>query len=413
MAKVREIDLTGAEDETPQEEQGDELASVLAELGGKGVLRWNIYCLSPKEKYGHVATWESGEEVSIARIAKEFGAGEFRVRAFDERGRVAGGKNVKISALLEAKAKKEEIVQAQPQGLGMMEMLTFMNTSQANQQAAARDMMQQMMQMQMQAMQSQTALLTAVLGRPQASNGLDAPALISMMSGMRDMVAPKSDGVETLLKGLELGRSLEGGGSDGGTDFMTIAAKGLDVISNVVRSGNTLAPQRTRRPAQLPQPKPIVASVRREPQTPQTPVTQSVTQAVEKTPEEKTMLAKLQWIKAQTGALVIQAKRDSSPELYAAVFVDNIPNGITDEEILLRFQSDDAVAQLAALDSRVNEHREWFENFRQAVIEQMTDDEDEDEDDEHVEDEDEDDDEHEDDADREDDHEDSTGTTEE
>lgn len=366
MAKSKEIDLTdSATDE--QEETGDELSAVMAELGGKGILRWNIYCLAPKEKYGHVATWETGEEISLARIAKEFGAGEFRVRGFDEKGRVAGGKNVKISTLLEAKAKRDDPVPTPQPGLGMMEMLTFMSTMQASQQAASRDMISQMMQTQMQAMQSQTALLTAVLGRAQPSSGLDGPALIGMMSAMKDMVKPAdNNGVETLLKGLELGRSLEGNGGDG-TDFLSIAAKGLDVIGNVVKNSNAA---KARPPVPHPR-KPVQIRVV-EPNAP-LQVKPPAEQSPQPPAEQPRMTNKIHWLKMQATALCVQASRDKDPNLYAAVFVDNIPQDIEDEEVLERFSPEDAVSQLAIVEPRVAQYAPWFEKFRLAVIEQLTD----------------------------------------
>ena len=84
--------------------------------------------------------------------------------------------------------------------------------------------------------------------------------------------------------------------------------------------------------------------------------------------EEQPVLQKLQFVRAQINALLVQAARDRDPELYAAVMLDNLPDFITEDEILERFSAPDAIDTLIGLDSRVGQYRQWFEEFRRAVI---------------------------------------------
>jgi hypothetical protein len=70
-----------------------------------------------------------------------------------------------------------------------------------------------------------------------------------------------------------------------------------------------------------------------------------------------------------TTDLVKRAARGKDPELYAEVFLDNLPTFVTEEEIAQRFQDANAIAQLAQVNPAVAEHAPWFESFRQSVLE--------------------------------------------
>jgi hypothetical protein len=85
--------------------------------------------------------------------------------------------------------------------------------------------------------------------------------------------------------------------------------------------------------------------------------------------ENVKLLQQYNWLKAQVGHLVVQAARGKSPELYAEVLLDNLPPFITPGEILERLKVDDALTQLAQIDERVTQYAEWFEEFRDAVLE--------------------------------------------
>ena len=81
------------------------------------------------------------------------------------------------------------------------------------------------------------------------------------------------------------------------------------------------------------------------------------------------MMRKLQWLRAQINGLVHQAARRSDPILYANVLCDNLPDYITEAEIIERLQAPDALAQLSQLDQRVSRYAPWFDEFRTAALE--------------------------------------------
>lgn len=364
MAKELEIDET--------EERDAELEAAFAELGSNGAIRWTVYCMGPRDKVGHLATWEDG--MSIDRIAREFGAGQYKVRALGEDGKMlkGGARTLQISSnsLYERERQKAAIAPTvapvAPQSMGVAELLAFM-TSQN----------QQSMQMMQTMMQAQSNMVTAILSKPTpvaASNGLGAAEVVDMMSNMQTLMKPTDGGsaVDTLLKGIELAQSLGNGGSGGETDFLTLAAKGLDVVGSAIKSGQQptqQAPRKTRR-VNIKQVREVPARVANS-QTPKPVQTAPQPQKVE-TPEEIAVRNKLEWLKRQLAALLHQAKRDSAPELYAAVMLDNLPDFITDDELLRRFNDSSAISQLAMLAPEVLKYAEWFEQFRFAVIEQLS-----------------------------------------
>lgn len=367
MAKSKEVELpetTGVVEAESAEER--EFDSVMGELGGSAV-RWNVYCIFPRDKAGHCATWESGTEISLDRIAREFGAGEYKVRAFGSDGRVIGGKNVKISSNTQYEREKAKALlpQVAKPEMSMMEIIALMDRSQSN-----------MLQIMMANQKAQSDLLMALLMKPQplpASNGLDAPAVINMMASMKGMLSSgDGGGVDTLLKGLELGRSLDGP-ADGGTDFMSLAAKGLDVVGSALKhkNENPRPPPPMRKVAIKQQPK---AQIEKPEQTQPTAakVESEVKAEIPQTAEQTTMFKQLQWLKLQVNALLVQAKRDSDPALYAAVFLDNLPDFVSEEEIEERFKGADALTQLALVNSQVSQHSQWFDQFRLAVLEQLS-----------------------------------------
>ena len=79
----------------------------------------------------------------------------------------------------------------------------------------------------------------------------------------------------------------------------------------------------------------------------------------------------MQWLKKQLAVLVYQAKRDSNPQLYAAVLLDNLPDGLSEDLIREHFGDPTAVQKLAFVNPEVSSYTEWFEEFRVAVIEQL------------------------------------------
>src|SRR6185369_14667679 len=185
-----------------------------------------------------------------------------------------------------------------------------------------------------------------------------AMELVTMLKALQPEKSA-SDPVELLMRGLELGKSLGGGGSS----MMDVAREGLGILGPLINQQNQKPPASVARPAN--RATPALAA----------PVAEAAPVVPPVNPPEGAnvkLMSQLNWIRAQLNVLVHHAARDKSPELYAEVLLDNLPPFISPEEITEHIGAPDAIAKLAQLDARVNQHLAWFEGFRAAINELLS-----------------------------------------
>ena len=361
MAKAAEkIDDTeiklGADDDMEAGE-ADVLAALQA-LGGADEVKWQVSKTHPVDQAGYCTTYSSSE-LSLDRIRDEFGAGKYRIRGLNDKNRFIGGKNI---SLVNAKKAEVTLPVVKNDTPSFNDMIALMN-------ASAQRQMDMMIMMQ----KSQTDMLGAILGGKNNSPGYDPNAaqanMIAMMGVMKDLFKPSETGaVEMLMKGLELGKDL-GGGGESGTDWMGLAAKGFEAIKPALEMAAKAPPASNPRPVPRLPAQSVPAS-----QAPAQLESKTETQQPEKSAQGDNMnqLQMLNWIRAQVKTLAYQAGRKSDPELYAAVFLDNLPDGISEDDIYSQFSLPNALDTLAMINPAVNDFREWFEDFRKAVVEMLS-----------------------------------------
>lgn len=80
-------------------------------------------------------------------------------------------------------------------------------------------------------------------------------------------------------------------------------------------------------------------------------------------------MKQISWIRQQAKFLVLQASRQKSPELYAELFIDNLPEFLPEELVLAQMKDAGAVQKLGMLNGDVLKFAPWFEEFRRAVVE--------------------------------------------
>lgn len=347
----REIDIDADEEETELEK---DTISELLELG-QGEVRWKVDRISPADKAGHCTTYITGD-LSLDRIREEWGGGKFKITGIGPDGKYVARRTVAI-----VEPVKHPMLM-QPQN-NVAEIMAIVNSSR-------NDSSTMMMQM----MKSQSDLLAAVLSRPQPV-GPDPTQMqtnmLAMMASMRDIFKPEksTSDIELLMKGLELGREFGGGGGSGDTGWMDLLVSGMGMAKPLIQKAMEA-------PATIPTPiaprqRVIATTVPDAPNSP--PVVENPVKS-----EENPMLHLLSWLQRQIKALLVQAARDKDPELYAEVFLDNLPDDVTPELILKHFDDEKAIERLAAIDGGVLKYREWFESFRDSVIDMLAGSEDDD-----------------------------------
>jgi hypothetical protein len=305
-------------------------------------LKFTVHKLPSRagEREAYCMTY-SATDLSLDTIRETFGGGTFRITARNTQNQYQGSKRVSIIDLPKPPV---------PGGQG--EYLRAGERSNVESMALVMKMME-----------NQSNLLTSLLTRPPPAP-VAGPTALELVQLIKAMERKETDPVTTLLKGLELGKSLGGGGE---TNFLDVAMQGLSAVAPMIQA-QAAKPKVAQPPAPAALNAPAAAPAPVEPQ---------------KTEGEMLLLQKLNFLRVVTAQLVERAshgKREDGefvkdPDLYAEVFLDNLPEFISLDEIIERMKAPDALEQLAQINPAVKAHAEWFTAFRQAVLDSVEEDE--------------------------------------
>lgn len=329
----------------------------LRELGGDEVIQWTVFKVSsgPGGKGGYCGRFSSGD-LSLDMIRDTWGGGKYRIRGTDQARKWVTGasRTVELMDMPKAAGATPAPITPPQDFQGLAAILAAVKPS--------GDANAQMM-----------TLLTAIVNRPPppAPPQMGIGEILALIKEMRPESKGK-DSTELLMEGIRLGRDLAGGGGE--TGLMDIAARGLDMIAPIVKA-QALAPKAAPRIA-APAPALVLPAGAPETVAPGGPRSAAPAVPTAQPKEVDPMFEKLKWLRHQVRILIHQAARGGDPELYAAVLLDNLPDFITEEEMLERMSAPDAITQLAMLEPAVNTHAAWFEEFRQAVLGQFENDDD-------------------------------------
>lgn len=331
----------------------DDALAELRGLGAGGEYSYTVSRVSSedgKAKTGYCKTYTVGD-LSLDAIRDEFGGGKFKIRVLDAGKKYAGQTTVDIVGLPKVAAPVATVAPAADLA-GIAALLAATKPGDASAGVA------QIMAMMMKQQESTTTMIVAMMNRPVPTG----PTLTDLLALMNANKTEKTDPVALLLQGLELGKSLAGGGDDSG-GMLGVAKQGLELITPLVQQGL----EDRRAAATVPARRALVhtgPASTAEP-IPNATGTAPIVETAGVQPVD--VLKQLQWIKAQLNILVHHASRDKDPELYAEVMLDNLPGFISVEDIEKHIGAADAVAQLTRIDPRVAQFAPWFEKFREAV----------------------------------------------
>lgn len=340
--------------ELPEDEGGeDDALAELRGLGAGGDHRFTVSRVStePGRKAGYCKTYTVGD-LSLDTIRDEFGGGKFKIRVIDSAGKYVSQTTVDIVDLPKPAAAAAAVTAPGADLAGIAALLAAVKPGDGAGGIA------QIMTMMMAQQKATTDMIVGLMNRPVPQG----PSITDILSIMNANKTEKTDPVALLLQGLELGKTLAGGGDDGG-GMLGVAKQGLELITPLVQQG-----MEDRRAAIAANPRRLSAPKATAEVTPTATGVAPVASNVETAGAQPVnVLKQLQWIKAQLNMLVQHASRDKDPELYAEVMLDNLPDFISVEDIEKHIGATDAVAQLARIDSRVTQFAPWFEKFREAV----------------------------------------------
>ncbi|HYM34715.1 MAG TPA: hypothetical protein VET48_04915 [Steroidobacteraceae bacterium] len=336
----------------PEKDEADERD--LVELGGGATSgnRWVVKCIAPIAQAGHCCDIAAGE-LSLARIAEEYGPGKYEFRLLDPHGKYVEQRTV----TLRASSKLSNTAANQPS-------------------AESSPLLNPMVQLMLKQSEAQVAMLTNIL---QSALARPQPAVadpLDMMIKLKEFFQPNKGPteMETFLRGLEFGKDLQGGGGE--TNWLDLISQGVKHVGPLIANGIQSQTSALSGPQV-----PVESKITTQTNTARAPATvsdgeishrvssaQRTKEQIQPNNEANPMLKLISWLRMQANALVYQASRQRNPQVYAEVFVDNLPNYVPVDEMLKRMKEPNAIAQLAQFNPAVSQFPEWFETFRATVI---------------------------------------------
>lgn len=334
-----ELDEEGTDD-------ADEIRA-LSELDGSGDVRWNIHRTMPAAGAGWVGVLSTGE-LSLERIAQEFGVGKYRVKGSRPNGTIAGQRTITIAQV--PKSLQAPVV-ASPTAApsGIADYISLMEAKDKERHA-------NMLQWAAIIGPIATALLPSLFGNK-------GPTLAEMTATLTNLKALNGGTESQVSKLEELKQLLEvaqgiGGGNDKGSTWADIARDGVKALGDALPM---LAAARIPGMTPPPQIAAPVEQVQAQPIPPRPATAQP--QPKVQTP----MMQLLGWLKEQLAALTHQASLNKDPNLYADVVLDNLPE--VDPTMLRNMLAgDNWWATLVQFSPGVQPYPQWFAECREALL---------------------------------------------
>jgi hypothetical protein len=318
----------------------DSIEDLLTSLDGMDGGKVRVHKLATKPGEGSMLCDDYAKADFNPYVIREtFGGGKYRLTVFDEQNRIVNSKQIALAELPKTPAAPTPA--AQP---------------------AADTATHTVLSLLMKMLEGQQQTLTAILSKPApaAPVGHSLTDILALIKASES----KTDAVDTLLRGLEMGQRLGGGGDTG---MLDIGKSALDAIKTIAakQPATPAAPTMRRRATPNPAAAPLVEAPAPKP----TP---------EADPVQLDIAKKLQWLTVTTRGLVQRAARyqqsqgrDCAPALYAEVFLNELPPFVTYDEVAARFHDASSIAQLAQLVPEVLTYGAWFEEFRKEVLDNL------------------------------------------
>lgn len=218
-----------------------------------------------------------------------------------------------------------------------------------------------LMQQQKDQMNEFKELILQVAKPAAPSNQMDIVGIMTAMAGMFKVfqgMMPQpvnnGNGIELLIKGMEVMKDVQGGNGETGLLDVVKELVKSPLIENILQQKVLTAPT-----AATPAAAPRIAGP-----APASPGAPSIS-ATPKTEDENMIRQK--FIAGQINQLVMLAKQNKDPDLYAEVVLDNLPAFVSENDIKQVLANENIIEDMSKINPEVKNYEQWFLAFKNSV----------------------------------------------
>lgn len=289
----------------------------------------------------------------MSHLRDEYGGGSFLIEGRRSNGSWALKQAIDIEP---PKTKKEEYAQQQ-QGSEISSLIMAMNESNRQQSDLMREQMQQMqstmMQAQIDSAKNQSEMLMKMMeinatNKPESTGIKD---ILEMVTLMKSLEGDKSDPMEMLLKGMEMGKELGSGGDDNilQTALKTLGGPLVNMAEQMKQSPQQFPSQNP--PEQLGH-NPAPQNAPEQPQQ-----NQPSEQQAQEAEDMKQFLPVF-------NSIIEQAAKNAPVDPVVDFAIDKLPDHILESYIV----NEQVYNQLYQMQPMLTPYKEWLDKFREGVL---------------------------------------------
>ena len=395
MGRTAEIDLESAHPtETERERQAREMAELdadedgdlfkgLDEIRAGGAVSFMVWRIAPAEKEGFCREY-SATTFSLQKLAKDYGAGTYRIRVKGPGGRfIPGGGTQKIA---ESPAEPDN----ESSGHHIEDVITQRELERERREEARREREREDRKFYLQL--AVTTLAPALLQLFQPKKETSLAEMVGALASMKQLqpeVPKEPDQFGLISKVLELTDKIQerAGGNSTGSNWIDVLRDALGAAKPVLEGlaakipamqvavpmlGAPPMPAGPLAPASVVSTAGITpnsgAPLRTAPAAVSSAAVGSVDSNTVSVTGADPMMQHLPWLKGVLGQFVVHAARNSDPALYADWLVDNMPDGLTHSQARALLVRPDWFELVTMLEPGARPYVGWFTQMRDEVV---------------------------------------------
>jgi hypothetical protein len=337
-----------------EEEQDDvsKIQALLKELDmGGGVAR--IFRQRPGQAKHEYEGEIPADAFTLETIKRSYGGGDYLIRFAAKGGRYV--RSIRFSIDPRHKGELDKIHETAPvtqnSNDNSQALLAFMMQQQQAQAQQAQQSMTLMMTMMSESQKSMAAIIAAAIGGNSRQQAEPSSKFIEVMMPMLTESMKPRGGVAELTENVKLVKELMGTAPE--------KEEKDDMLEKMMTIGAPLLGAFMSRGQPQPQPQPVRVNPVQPPPTQALPTAEQVAQA-----KAQELLGKLRFV---TPILVKAAKKNAFIDSYLDILNDNLDDE-GHELLVFMLQRDDWMSTLFNDNPDVVANRQWFENFREAIL---------------------------------------------